>query len=103
MARKPPVMSAALPAREIIKPPRLETRKSKPRASAVRGGCAPGLHQRAEKRCGYRVTFHSFRIPLHARDPVFMLLLLDCVDHPVGSDRVGDRTLDRTPSRCVMR
>src|SRR5258708_37072525 len=29
MPREPPVMSAALPAREIIKPPRLETRNSK--------------------------------------------------------------------------
>src|SRR5207244_9558589 len=56
------------------------------RSSAVRGGCARGLHQRAEKRCREYVTGHSLGMPLHADDPVFMRLMLDRFDHTVGSD-----------------
>src|ERR1700681_3582121 len=95
MPREPPVMSAALPASEIIKPPKLETRKSKsenrnakkPPALALHGGGPRGFDQRAEKRRGEGVAGHPLGMPLHADDPVFMRLVLDGFDHTIGSQR----------------
>src|ERR1700674_3724682 len=111
MPREPPVMSAALPASEIIKPPKLETRKSKPAdrnskkppVLVVQGGCARGLHQRAEKRRGEGVAGHPFGMPLHADDPVFMRLMLDGFDHTIGGQRSDSQAVPQIPAGLVMR
>ncbi len=73
------------------------------RSSAVRGGCARGLHQRAEKRCREYVTGHSLGMPLHADDPVFMRLMLDRFDHTVGSDGCDAQAVTQIPDGLMMR
>src|SRR6266853_116372 len=103
MPREPPVMSAALPASEIIKPPKSKLEIRKPRPSAVRGCCSRCLHQRAEKRCSKRVALHSFGVPLHSDDPMFVRLVLDSFDHPIGSNRGDAQAMAQIPDGLVVR
>src|SRR6266436_404502 len=108
MPREPPVMSAALPAREIMTPPKVETRKSKLEnrnrpTSAVRDGCAGSLPQCAKQRRCQRIALHSLRMPLYADDPVFVRLVLDRFDYTIGSNRGDAQAAAQIPDGLVMR
>jgi hypothetical protein len=73
------------------------------RSSAVRGGSARGLHQRAEKGRGKGVASHSLGMPLHTDDPVFMRLMLDGFNHAIGSNRRDAQTVAQVADGLVMR
>jgi hypothetical protein len=60
--------------------------RSRLRRSAVRGGGARGLHQRAKQRSCQGVALHSLWMPLNADHPVFVRLVLDGFDHTIGGD-----------------
>src|ERR1700676_3211773 len=70
--REPPVMSAALPASEIMIPPR-DLRKQKPVAidsSFLHRTTARRGNKILEQRLGKSVTRHTFRMPLNADHPI---------------------------------
>src|SRR6266403_5330346 len=92
MPREPPVMSAALPAREIMKPPKLETLKSKfenmKRASLSFGrdglmGARDDQEFFEEPLRKIILGRHPLRMPLEADNPVRVANPLHCFDDPV--------------------
>src|SRR6267143_1901948 len=78
--REPPVMSAALPASEIMWPPKLETENQKSEKSnqpttslsLLSDGLtgASGSYEILEKTLRKRVLRHALGMPLNADDPV---------------------------------
>src|SRR5208282_4148812 len=91
MPREPPVMSAALPAREIMNPSgrtKIEKRKSNNglwARSALHCGLAGRDHELAEQCGGECVAFHALGVPLDADDPVRVAMPLDRFNDAVGS------------------
>src|ERR1700682_299053 len=72
-------------------------------SSPARRGCARGLHQRTKERPRKRVIGHSFRMPLHAENPVLVRLVLNSLDHPIGCNRGNAQAVPKVSNRLVMR
>src|SRR5258706_14373355 len=71
--------------------------------STARRGCARVLNQRTKEPPRKRVIGHSFRMPLHAENPVLVRLVLNSLDHTIGRDRGNAQAMPEVSNRLLMR
>src|SRR5260370_24118325 len=111
MPREPPVMSAALPAREIMNPPRTETRKPK-----LETRTTTALRLVSDDLTGARgrdeffeepllksiLRRHQFRMPLDAHNPGRVACPLHCFDDFVRSQPRYTQIFTESANRLMM-
>src|ERR1700687_4508662 len=118
--REPPVISAALPASEIMIPPRIvtsETQRSKFEKRTARSRSfrtirrtlnlwrhcsACSGHKFPEQPFRAAIAGHAFGMPLHAGHPVRVAGPLDAFHGPVAGARGNPKALDRLLDRLIM-
>src|SRR5437588_7931088 len=113
MPREPPVIRAALPAREIMTPPiepenrnwKIETGNSSclrlVRHGLVSRAC--GRNELAEQALRKRILVHPFGMPLHTRNPVGIPDPFDPFDRAVRSARGNVQIPPWLLNRLVVR